>query len=35
MNDMGDYYDLYIEREVLLLDVFFAKVIGTCLEYLN
>ena len=33
MNDMGDYYDLYIEREVLLLDVFFAKVIGTCLEY--
>ena len=33
MNDMDDYYNIYIERDVLLLVDVFVKVIGTFLEY--
>ena len=34
MNTMGDYHDLYLKTDVLLLaDVVFEKFISTCLEY--
>ena len=33
MNRMGDYHDLYIKTDVLLLADIFGKFISTCLEY--
>ena len=33
MNTMGDYYDLYLKTDVLLLADIFEKFINTCLEY--
>ena len=33
MNTMGDYHDLYLKIDVLLLADVFEKFIGTCLEY--
>ena len=33
MNTMGDYHDLYLKIDVLLLADVFEKFINTCLEY--
>ena len=33
MNTMGDYHDLYLKADVLLLADVFEKFINTCLEY--
>ena len=33
MNTMGDYHDLYLETDVLLLADVFEKFINTCLDY--
>ena len=33
MNTMGDYHDLYLKTDVLLLTDLFEKFINTCLEY--
>ena len=33
MNTMGDYHDLYLKTNVLLLADVFEKFINTCLEY--
>ena len=33
MNNMGDYHDLYLKTDVLLLANVFEKFISTCLEY--
>ena len=33
MNTMGDYHDLYLKTDVLLLADVFEKVINTCLDY--
>ena len=33
VNAMGDYHDLYLKTDVLLLADVFEKFIGTCLEY--
>ena len=33
MNTMGDYHDLYLKTDVLLLADVFEKFINTCLEY--
>ena len=33
MNTMGDYHDLYVKTDVLLLADLFQKFINTCLEY--
>ena len=33
MNTMGDYHDLYLKTDVLLLADVFKKLISTCLEY--
>ena len=33
MNTMGDYHDLYLKTNVLLLADVFQKFINTCLEY--
>ena len=33
INTMGDYPDLYLKTEVLLLVVVFEKFINTCLSY--
>ena len=33
MNTMGDYHDLYLKTDVLLLDDVFEKLISTCLDY--
>ena len=33
MNTMGDYHDLYLKRDVLLLADVFEKFISTCLDY--
>ena len=33
VNTMGDYYDLYLKTDVLLLADVFEKFINTCLEY--
>ena len=33
MNTMGDYHDLYLKPDVLLLPNVFEKFINTCLEY--
>ena len=33
MNTMGDYHDLYLKTDVLLLADVFEKFISTCLEY--
>ena len=33
MNAMGDYHDLYLKADVLLLTDNFEKLINTCLEY--
>ena len=33
MNTMGDYHDLYLETDVLLLAYTFKKFISTCLDY--
>ena len=33
MNTMGDYHDLYLKADVLLLAGVFEKFINTCLEY--
>ena len=33
MNTMGDYHDLYLEADVLLLADVFGKFISTCLDY--
>ena len=33
MKTMGDYHDLYIKTDVLLLADVFEKVIDVCLEY--
>ena len=33
MNTMGDYHDLFLKRDVLLLANAFEKFINTCLEY--
>ena len=33
MNTMGDYHDLYLKTDVLLLTDVFEKFINTCLEY--
>ena len=33
MNTVGDYHDLYLKTDVLLLADAFEKVINTCLDY--
>ena len=33
VNTMGDYHDLYLRTDVLLLADVLEKFIGTCLEY--
>ena len=33
MNAMGDYHDLYLRKDVLLLAAFFEKFINKFLEY--
>ena len=33
MNSMGDYHDLYLKTDVLLLAGVFEKFIKTCLDY--
>ena len=33
MNILGDYHDLYLKKDVLLLADVFEKLIDTCLEY--
>ena len=33
MNTMGDYHDLYLKTDILLLADVFEKFINTCLEY--
>ena len=33
MNTMGDYHDLYLQTDVLLLTDVFEKFIDTCLDY--
>ena len=33
MNTMGDYHDLYLKTDVLLLAAVFEKFVSTCLEY--
>ena len=33
MKTMGDYHDLYLKTDVLLLADVFEKFIGVCLEY--
>ena len=33
MNTMGDYHDLYLKTDVLLLADGFEKCINTCLDY--
>ena len=33
MNTMGDYHDLYLKTDVLLLADVFEKIINTCLDY--
>ena len=33
MKNMGDYYDHYLKKDVLLLADVFEKFIGTCLKY--
>ena len=33
MNTMGDYHDLYLKTDVLLLADVFGKFIKTCLDY--
>ena len=33
MNTMGDYHDIYLRADVLLLAYVFEKFIATCLEY--
>ena len=33
MNTMGDYHDLYLKTDVLLLTDLFEKFINKCLEY--
>ena len=33
MNEMGDYHDIYLKTDVLLLADIFEKFINTCLEY--
>ena len=33
MNAMGDYHDLYLKTDVLLLSDVFEKFIDRCLEY--
>ena len=33
MNTMGDYHDLYLKTDILLLADVFQKFISTCLEY--
>ena len=33
MNTMGDYHDLYLKTDVLLLADVFAKFANTCLDY--
>ena len=33
MNTMGDYHDLYLKADILLLADVFEKFISTCLDY--
>ena len=33
MNTMGDYYDLYLKTDILLLAVVSEKFVSTCLDY--
>ena len=33
MNTLGDYHDLYFEKNVLLLADVFEKFINTCLDF--
>ena len=33
MNSLGDYHDIYLKADVLLLTDVFEKIINTCLEY--
>ena len=33
MNTMGDYHDLYLKADVLLLDGTFEKFLDMCLKY--
>ena len=33
MNTIGDYHDLYLKKDVLLLPKVFEKLISTCLDY--
>ena len=33
MSTMGDYYDLYLKTDVLLLADVFEKFVSTCLDY--
>ena len=33
MNTMGDYHDLYLKTDLLLLTDVFEKLINTCLKY--